>query len=126
MNFLLEYWEALYPLVQIGARILDIILVAAIVLWLYRLTKGTQAIPVFMGLLAIYLIWKVVSLAGLPVLAELLGQFIGVGIIAVIIVFQQELRQFLFSIGDRANIDKPKKWLNKIHNIKKTSYLIFL
>ena len=81
MNFLLEYWEAAFPLVQFGARILDIILVAAIVLWLYRLTKGTQAIPVFMGLLAIYLIWKVVSLAGLPVLAELLGQFIGVGII---------------------------------------------
>ena len=77
MNFLLEYWDALFPLVQFGARILDIILVAAIVLWLYRLTKGTQAIPVFMGLLAIYLIWKVVSLAGLPVLAELLGQFIG-------------------------------------------------
>jgi diadenylate cyclase len=118
VNFLLEYWEALYPLVQIGARILDIFLVAAIVLWLYRLTKGTQAIPVFMGLLAIYLIWKVVSLAGLPVLAELLGQFIGVGIIAVIIVFQQELRQFLFSIGDRANIDKPKKWLNKIMSVR--------
>jgi len=118
VNFLLEYWEALFPLVQIGARILDIILVAAIVLWLYRLTKGTQAIPVFMGLLAVYLIWKVVTLAGLPVLAELLGQFIGVGILAVIIVFQQELRQFLFSIGDRANIDKPKKWLNKIISIR--------
>jgi diadenylate cyclase len=118
VNFLLEYWEALLPLVQFGARILDVILVAAIVLWLYRLTKGTQAIPVFMGLLAIYVIWKVVSLAGMPVLAELLGQFIGVGILAIIIVFQQELRQFLFSIGDRANIDKPKMWLNKILSVR--------
>ncbi len=89
MNFLPESWEALFPLVQFGARILDVILVAVIVLWLYRLTKGTQAIPVFMGLLAIYVIWKVVSLAGMPVLAELLGQFLGVGILADIIVFQQ-------------------------------------
>ena len=118
MNFLLESWEVVFPLVQFGARILDVILVAVIVLWLYRLTKGTQAIPVFMGLLAVYLIWKVVSLAGMPVLAELLGQFIGVGILAVIIVFQQELRQFLFSIGERANIDKPKRWLNKIMSVR--------
>ena len=118
MNILLESWEAILPLVQFGARILDVVLVGAIVLWLYRLTKGTQAIPVFMGLLAIYLIWKVVSLSGMPLLAELLGQFIGVGILAIIIVFQQELRQFLFSIGDRANIDKPKKWLEKLLSIR--------
>ena len=79
MNFLLESWEAVFPLIQFGARILDVLLVGIIVLWLYRLTKGTSAIPVFMGLLAIYLIWKVVSGAGMPILAELLGQFIGVG-----------------------------------------------
>ena len=99
---------------------LDVLLVGIIVLWLYRLTKGTSAIPVFMGLLAIYLIWKVVSGAGMPILAELLGQFIGVGIIAIIIVFQQEIRQFLFSIGDRANIDKPKLWLEKLLNLRHT------
>ena len=116
MNFLLESWEAVLPLIQFGARMLDLLLVGIIVLWLYRLTKGTSAIPVFMGLLAIYLIWKVVSLAGMPILAELLGQFIGVGIIAIIIVFQQEIRQFLFSIGERANIDKPKLWLDRLIN----------
>ncbi|MDG2311012.1 MAG: diadenylate cyclase [Flavobacteriales bacterium] len=120
MNFLLESWEAVLPLIQFGARMLDFILVLIIVLWLYRLTKGTSAIPVFMGLLAIYLIWKVVSWAGMPILAELLGQFIGVGIIAIIIVFQQEIRQFLFSIGDRANIDKPKLWLEKLLNLRHT------
>ena len=120
MNFLLESWEAVFPLIQFGARILDVLLVLIIVLWLYRLTKGTSAIPVFMGLLAIYLIWKVVSWAGMPILAELLGQFISVGIIAIIIVFQQEIRQFLFSIGDRANIDKPKLWLEKLLNLRHT------
>lgn len=120
MNFLLESWEAVWPLIQFGARILDVLLVLIIVLWLYRLTKGTSAIPVIMGLLAIYLIWKVVSWAGMPILAELLGQFIGVGIIAIIIVFQQEVRQFLFSIGERANIDKPKIWLEKLLNLRHT------
>jgi len=118
VNFLLESWEAILPLIQFGARILDVLLVGIIILWLYRLTKGTSAIPVFMGLLAIYLIWKVVSYAGMPILAELLGQFIGVGILAIIIVFQQEIRQFLFSIGDRANIEKPKLWLEKLLSLR--------
>jgi len=118
VNFLLESWEAILPLIQFGARILDILLVGIIILWLYRLTKGTSAIPVFMGLLAVYLIWKVVSYAGMPILAELLGQFIGVGILAIIIVFQQEIRQFLFSIGDRANIEKPSRWLEKLISIR--------
>ncbi|PCJ79971.1 MAG: TIGR00159 family protein [Bacteroidetes bacterium] len=118
MNFILESWEAILPLMQFAARILDVILVVIIVLWLYRLTKGTSAIPVFMGLLAIYVIWKVVTFMGMTILGELLGQFIGVGILAIIIVFQQEIRNFLFSIGDRANIDKPKRWLENILSIR--------
>ena len=118
MNFFIDTWDALHPLLQFGAKVLDILLVGLIVLWIYRLTRGTSAIPVFVGLLAIYFIWKIVSYAGMPVLGELLGQFIGVGILAIIIVFQQELRQFLFSIGDKANIDKPKRWLEKLMTIR--------
>ena len=85
-----------------------------IVFYVYRLTKGTSAIPVFMGLLAIYLIWKLVTLMGMRFMGEILGQFIAVGILAIIIVFQQELRQFLFSIGDRASLKAPPEWLLKL------------
>ena len=114
MSFIYETWELIQPFYELGIKAFDYILVGLIILWIYRLTKGTSAIPVFLGLLAIYLIWKVVTFAGMPILAELLGQFIGVGIIAIIIVFQQELRQFLFSIGERANIKGPTKILEKI------------
>lgn len=114
MSFIYETWELFQPFYELGMKAFDYILVGLIILWVYRLTKGTSAIPVFLGLLAIYLIWKVVTFAGMPILAELLGQFIGVGIIAIIIVFQQELRQFLFSIGERANIKGPTKLLEKI------------
>jgi len=55
---------------------------------------------------------------GMPVLGGLLGEFISVGILAIIIIFQQELRQFLFSIGDKANIDTPKRWLEKLITIR--------
>ena len=114
MSFIYETWELIQPFYELGMKAFDYLLVGLIILWIYRLTKGTSAIPVFLGLLAIYLIWKVVTFAGMPILAELLGQFIGVGIIAIIIVFQQELRQFLFSIGERANIKGPTKILEKI------------
>ena len=109
-----EIWEAISPFLTLGVQVLDLALVGLIVFYLYRLTKGTSAIPVFLGLLAIYLIWKLVTLMGMRFMGEILGQFIAVGILAIIIVFQQELRQFLFSIGDRASLKEPPKWLLKL------------
>ena len=109
-----ELWEAIAPFLTLGAQVLDLALVGLIVFYVYRLTKGTSAIPVFMGLLAIYLIWKLVTLMGMRFMGEILGQFIAVGILAIIIVFQQEQRQFLFSIGDRASLKAPPEWLLKL------------
>ena len=109
-----ELWDAISPFLVLGIQALDLVLVGLIVYYLYRLTKGTSAIPVFMGLLAIYLIWKLVTIMGMRFMGEILGQFIAVGILAIIIVFQQELRQFLFSIGDRASLKEPPKWLLKL------------
>ena len=109
-----EFWEAISPFLTLGVQVIDLILVGLIVFYVYRLTKGTSAIPVFLGLLAIYLIWKLVTLMGMRFMGEILGQFIAVGILAIIIVFQQELRQFLFSIGDRASLKEPPEWLLKL------------
>jgi diadenylate cyclase len=109
-----EMWDAISPFLALGIQALDLALVGLIVYYLYRLTKGTSAIPVFMGLLAIYLIWKLVTIMGMRFMGEILGQFIAVGILAIIMVFQQELRQFLFSIGDRASLKEPPKWLLKL------------
>ncbi|MDA0945823.1 MAG: hypothetical protein RLZZ314_994 [Bacteroidota bacterium] len=117
---LLNVFDSVRPFIAMGVQVLDLTLVAIIVFWLYRLTKGTTAIPVFLGLLAIYLIWKVVTFAGMRFLGEILGQFIGVGILAIIIVFQQELRQFLFSIGDRASLKAPPEWLIRLLPQKQT------
>ena len=80
--------------------ILDILLVAFLLFQLYKLVKGTVAIRIFIGITAIYLLWKLVEALQMALLSEILGQFIGVGVIAVIIVFQQELRRFLLMIGN--------------------------
>ncbi len=82
--------------------ILDILLVAILLYQLYKLIKGTVAIRIFIGILAIYLLWKVVSAIKMELLSEILGQFIGVGVLALIIVFQQEIRHFLILLGSQS------------------------
>lgn len=79
--------------------LIDILLVAFLLYQVYRLLKGTVAINILVGVGAIYLVWKGVELLHMELLSEILGQFIGVGVIALIVVFQQEVRKFLLYIG---------------------------
>src|SRR3989339_240732 len=81
--------------------ILDIFLVAILLYQFYRLIKGTVAINIFVGIFALYLVWLIVKAFKMELLSSIMGQFIGVGMIALIIVFQQELRRFLIVIGTR-------------------------
>jgi len=77
----------------------DIVLVAFLLYQLYRLIKGTVAINIFIGVAAIYLFWKLVEALQMELLTEILGNFMGVGFIALVIVFQQEIRKFLLLLG---------------------------
>jgi uncharacterized protein (TIGR00159 family) len=81
--------------------IVDIISVTMLFYILYRLIRGSAALNIFIGLLSIYILWKLVVLFRMELLSELLGQFISVGIIALIIVFQPEIRKFLLYLGSR-------------------------
>ena len=80
---------------------MDIILVAAIMYWIYRMTKGTNAPYILSGIIAIYLLWVIVRALNMELLSTILGQLISVGAIALIIVFQPELWRFLQMIGMR-------------------------
>ncbi len=81
--------------------LIDIVLVAAIMYWIYRMTKGTNAPYILSGIIAVYLLWVVVRTLNMELLSTILGQLISVGAIALIIVFQPEIRRFLQMIGMR-------------------------
>lgn len=81
--------------------IIDITMVATILYQLYRLIKGTAAFSIFLGIFFVYLFWLVVKALNMELISAILGQVIGVGVIALIIVFQQEIRRFLLAIGNR-------------------------
>lgn len=81
--------------------IIDIVLVAIILFQLYKLIRGTAALSIFIGIFFIYMFWLIVKALNMELIGALLGQVIGVGVIALIIVFQQEVRRFLLVIGNR-------------------------
>jgi diadenylate cyclase len=89
--------------------IVDILLVAFLLFQLYSLIKGTGAINIFIGIISIYLVWMLVKAFEMELLSEILGQFISVGVIALIIVFQQEIRQFLLLLGSQGFVKKTGK-----------------
>ncbi len=86
--------------------IIDIFLVAALFFGLYRLLKGTSAMTIFIGIVAIFLIWQLVKALQMEMLTAILGAFVSVGFIALIIIFQPEIRRFLFTIGAQAQTGK--------------------
>lgn len=89
--------------------IIDIILVASLLYTLYYLLRGTVAINIFLGIVAIFLIWKLVTALQMELLSEILGAFVSVGFIALIIIFQPEIRQFLLALGTPKFIRKLRK-----------------
>ena len=103
-------------------ELIDILLVAVLIYQLYKLVKGTVAINIFIGLAAIYLLWKIVSAFHFELLSEILGQFIGVGVIILAIVFQQELRKFLMMIG-KGKVIKNKGFFKFKFSVKNKDYL---
>ncbi|HOO99076.1 MAG TPA: diadenylate cyclase CdaA [Bacteroidales bacterium] len=81
--------------------IIDILLVAFIFYQLYRIIKGTAALSIFIAIFLIYLFWLLVKALNMELVSSIIGQVTGVGVIALIVVFQQEVRRFLLMLGNR-------------------------
>ena len=96
--------------------VLDILLVAILLYYTYKLLKGTVAINIFIGISLIFLIWKITQALKMEMLSGILGYLLSGGVIALIIVFQQEIRKFLLMIGttnfsNKRNFFKQLKFL---------------
>ena len=93
--------------------ILDIVLVAILLYYVYKLLKGTVAINIVIGIAFIFLIWKITQALKMEMLSGILGYLLSGGVIALIIVFQQEIRKFLLMIGT-TNFSSKKSFLNQL------------
>ena len=106
--------------------ILDISLVAILLYYVYKLLRRTVAINIFIGIAIIFIIWKITEALHMKMLSSILGSMIGGGAIALIIVFQQEIRKFLLMIGS-SNFTSKKNFIKQLKFLKSevntTAYL---
>ena len=88
--------------------IVDVLLVTALFYQLYKLLTGSVALKIFLGFMSVYLFYLVVKAAGMELLTSILGQFMSVGVLAGIILFQQEIRRFLLTVGKATALDRVR------------------
>jgi diadenylate cyclase len=104
--------------------VIDIVLVAFLLYYLYKLVSGSGAINIFLGIASIYILWWLVRMFEMELLTEILGQFISVGVLALIIVFQPEIRKFLLIIGTRSFLNKRSRlFFGRLWQIEQSSSL---
>ncbi len=95
--------------------VIDILLVASLFYSVYRAMKGTSAPYIMVGIFVIYLVWILVKTFNLVLFSSILGQIISVGVIAILIIFQPEIRHFLQAIGRQRG---RFEWLSRIFNFR--------
>ncbi|WP_046246042.1 diadenylate cyclase CdaA [Hymenobacter terrenus] len=88
----------------------DVLLVTVLLYQLYKLLRGSVALNVALGLISFYLLYLVVKATGMELLTKILGQFMSVGVLASIILFQQEIRRFLLSVGKATALERVRSW----------------
>jgi diadenylate cyclase len=118
-------WKPALQNMQIGfltidwIDILDILLVAFLLYQVYKLIQGSIANKVFFGYILIYVVYLVAKALGMELLSAILGQFMNVGVLALLIIFQQEIRRFLMMLGRSTSI-RENTFLRKFYTPKTT------
>ncbi|MBQ9639723.1 MAG: diadenylate cyclase CdaA [Bacteroidales bacterium] len=84
--------------------ILDILFVSFLVYEVYRLMRGTDVMRIFWGILIIVAIWLLTSLLHMRISSEILRQVVSVGLVAIIVVFQPEIRRLLLLVGTKTTM----------------------
>jgi diadenylate cyclase len=98
--------------------VVDIFLVAMLIYYVYSLIKNTLAVNLLLGMFMILIFWFVVDKLNMNMLSTIIKKFMDVGIIALIIIFQPEIRRFLLLIGKNTFLQKNKAWWGYLFGTK--------
>ncbi len=88
-------------IVELGIKdIIDIVLVAMMLYYIYRLMKESRSLNVFIGIMIFIVLWLVVSqVLEMRLLGAIMDKLVSVGVIGLIILFQDDIRKFLYNLG---------------------------
>ena len=85
--------------------IFDIVIVAFLLYYLYKIMKESGTINIFYGVLAFIMVWVVASeLLGMRLIGSILDKFMSIGLLVLVIIFQDQIKRFLVELGSQ------KRW----------------
>ncbi|MBP5218341.1 MAG: diadenylate cyclase CdaA [Bacteroidales bacterium] len=91
------------------ADIVDILMVAALIYFVFRWIRGSSAMNIFLAIILLFVLRVVVAAFNMKLMSAILGTFIDVGVLALIIIFQPEVRHFLMRLGSRYGVARKGK-----------------
>ena len=111
--------------------IFDIVIVAALVFYIYRMSRGTNVMLIFWALLILLIAWRVADALGMRLLGAILSAVASVGLIALVVIFQPEIRKFLLFLGTKTQLNQSlwqrlqfwRKNLNSKQSINYEAYI---
>ena len=102
--------------------IIDIVLVALMLYYIYRLMRESRSVNVFNGIMVFVVVWLFVSqVLEMRLLGTILDKLVSVGVLAIIIIFQEDIRKFLYNIGGHQRIQTLKRFFTSSKQIDKNS-----
>ena len=90
--------------------VLDIVVVAFIIYVVFRWLRGSRALNILVAIIALFLIRFIAEVMNMKLLSSLMDAVINVGAVALIVIFQPEIRQFLGRVGRGSG----RNWWNRL------------
>lgn len=93
----------MFEFIDIGIKdIIDIVLVALMLFYVYRLMKESRSLNVFIGIIMFVVVWLFVSqILEMKLLGSIMDKLVSVGVIGLIVLFQEEIRKFFYNVGSQ-------------------------
>ena len=97
------------------ADILDILLLGLIIFFLFRWIRGSSAMSIFVAIVSLYVIRVIVSAFNMRLMTAIMDMVLDVGVLALIVIFQPEIRKFLIRLGNRyMNSTRGRAIINRL------------
>ena len=94
--------------------VIDIVLVALMLYYIYRVMKESRSLNVFIGIMLFVILWLIVSqVLEMRLLGSILDKLVSVGVIGLIVLFQEDIRHFLYSLGAHRKVKSIIKLFTK-------------
>lgn len=119
-----------FPTVRV-IDILDIAIVAALVYYVYRMVRGTNVMLIFWALIILLVAWRVADALGMRLLGAILSAIASVGLIALVVIFQPEIRKFLLFLGTKTQLNESlwkrmQFWRRNLQNMQSVNYEAYI